>query len=298
MVRLSVVMAVFNGAPALEGTLRSILDQTFGDFELIVVDDGSTDGTADILAAHAARENRLRVISQENAGLTRALIRGCAEARGEVIARQDCGDRSHPERFARQLEWVARGHVLVSCSTRYVTAESDELYIARADGEEVRRSLLHDGPARIHGIPAHPSAMFRRDAYLEAGGYRPHFRTAQDLDLWIRLARLGTIGVAPEVLLEVTIDSRGISSTARRSQVRLTAIAVSLRDGGNEAELLEEAAAVRPDALTPRAEAAGLYFIGKCLRRQRNPKWRRYMREALRLDRLHVRAWASLLLQR
>jgi glycosyltransferase involved in cell wall biosynthesis len=296
MVRLSVVMSVWNGAASLESTLQSILAQTEKDFELIVVDDGSTDDTPRILAAE--RDPRLRVITQENAGLTRALIRGCLEARADAIARHDNGDRSHPERFAKQLALLEQGHVLVSCATRYVTSEGDELYVASADGEEVRRSLLHDPPAKIHGIPSHPSAMFRRDAYLAAGGYRPQFRTAQDLDLWIRLARRGTIGIAPEVLFEVTMEARGISGTARASQVRLTEIAAALRDGGDEASLLEEASRVRATPVTPKGEAAGLYFIGKCLRQQNNPKWRRYVRDAARRDPLHWRAWASLILGR
>jgi glycosyltransferase involved in cell wall biosynthesis len=295
---MSVVMAVYNGAASLARTIDSVLAQTEPDFEFVIVDDGSTDATASTLADYAARDPRIRVITQPNAGLTASLIRGCAEARAEVIARQDCGDRSHPERFARQLALLGEGHVFVACATRYVTSEGDELYVADADGEEVRQSLLHDGPAKIHGIPSHPAAMFRRDAYVGAGGYRAQFRTAQDLDLWIRLARHGTIGVVHEPLMEVTMEARGISGVARASQVRLTAIAVALRDGGDEARLLAEAAAVRPSPAGPRAEAAGLYFIGKCLRRQRNPKWRRYVREAIRRNPLHLRAWASLLFQR
>ncbi len=297
MVKISVVMSVYNGARSLEATMQSLFAQTERDFELIVVDDGSTDGTPAILAGYA--DPRLRVITQANTGLTRALIHGCAEARSEVIARQDCGDTSHPERLARQLATLRAGqHVLVSCATRYVTSEGDPLYVADADGEEVRRSLLHDPPSRIHGIPSHPSAMFTREAYLASGGYRAQFRTAQDLDLWIRLARIGSIDIVHDVLFDVVVEARGISGTARASQVRLTEIAVALRDGGDEARLLDEAAGVLPSPVTPRAEAAGLYFIGKCLRRQGNPKWRRYVREAARRDPLHLRAWASLVFQR
>ena len=296
MVKISVVMSVYNGARGLDATMQSLFAQTERDFELIVVDDGSTDETPAILAGY--RDSRLRVVTQTNTGLTGALIRGCAESRGEVIARQDCGDLSHPERFARQLALIREGHVLVSCATRYMTSEGDPLYVADLDGEEVRRSLLHDPPSRIHGIPSHPSAMFTREAYLAAGGYRPQFRTAQDLDLWIRLARLGTIGIVHEVLLDVVVEARGISGTARPSQVRLTEIAVALRDGSDEAELLAEAGRVGLSPITRRAEAAGLYFIGKCLHRQGNPKWRRYVRDATRRDPLHLRAWASLILQR
>ena len=288
--KLSVVMAVFNGASTLRATLDSILAQTERDFELIVVDDGSTDATPSIL-----REYSVRVITQSNAGLTRALIRGCAQARAEVIARHDCGDRSHPERFAKQLALLESADV-VSCATRFVDADGDFLYVSRANGEEVRRSLLDDDARAIHALPHHGSAMFRRDAYERAGGYREEFRVAQDLDLWIRIARDGgTFAIDEEVLYEATIDTRSISGTARDAQVRLTRIAVALRDGHGS---LDDARAVQQARKTPRGEAAALYFIGKCLLRQKNAKGLRVLRDAVRRDPLHWRAWVSLLLRR
>lgn len=289
--KVSVVMAVFNGASALPATLDSILNQTERDFELLVVDDGSTDATASILADYAARDSRIRIITQTNTGLTRALIRGCAEALAEVIARHDCGDRSHPERFARQLASIA-GSSVVSCATRFVDVDGDLLYTSRADGDEVRRSLLNDDASRIHALPHHGSAMFRRDAYTRAGGYRAEFRVAQDLDLWIRIARDGgTFAIADEVLYDATVDAQSISGSARAAQVQLTKIAVALRDGHGS---LSDAAAVTPAPLTPRGQAAALYFIGKCLLQQHNRKGLRYLREAIKRDPWHWRAWAAL----
>jgi glycosyltransferase involved in cell wall biosynthesis len=290
-------MSVYNGAATLPATLDSILAQTMRDFEVVAIDDGSVDATASILTSYAFRDARVRVLSQANSGLTRALIGGCGEARAEVIARHDCGDRSHPERFARQLALLEEGHVLVSCATRFSTGEGDELYVARAEGGDVRRSLLQDDASRIHALPHHGSAMFRRDAYAVAGGYRPQFRLAQDLDLWIRIAPLGTIGIVPDVLYEATLDARSISGLSRDEQVRLTAIAVALRDGG-DASLLEEAAKIVPARASRAGEAAALYFIGKCLLAQRNGKWRRYLREAVVRNPWHWRAWVGLLLGR
>jgi glycosyltransferase involved in cell wall biosynthesis len=293
--KLSVVMAVYNGEGTLAATLESIFAQTFRDFELLVVDDGSTDRTPGILSS--IRDPRLRVITQENTGLTRALIRGCAEARGEAIARHDCGDRSLPRRFERQLALIDAGAVLAACASRFVDPDGDTLYVATGNGEEIRRSLREHGASRVHGI-VHGTAMFRRDAYLAAGGYRPEFRLAQDLDLWIRLAALGPVAVTDEVLYESRFDEQSISAGGRDAQLRLTQLAVALRDGGDAATLLAEAAKVTAPPRTKRGEAAALYFMGRCLLRQRNAKGRRYLREAVARNPLHWRAWLSLLLRR
>ncbi|HEX7153854.1 MAG TPA: glycosyltransferase family 2 protein [Thermoanaerobaculia bacterium] len=303
MVRLSVVMAVYNGERSLAATLQSILAQTMTDFELIAVDDGSTDKSSQILTEYAFRDRRVRIISQPNAGLTRALIRGCGEARADLIARHDCGDRSHPERFARQVALLADGTdgtngtaglcVLTACAVRYVTTAGEPLYESHATGDDVRRSLLHD-KTNIRSLPHHGTAMFRRDAYLAAGGYRAQFRVAQDLDLWTRLVRHGRVTIAPEILYDATIEPGAISSVARDAQLRATELIVQLRDGGDAHALLAEAARLVPGRNDARSEAAAYYFIARCLAAQGNAAARRYAWQAIRKNPLHWRAWATL----
>ena len=114
---VSVVMGVYNGGDSLSRTLESVLSQQGVDLEFIVVNDGSTDNTLSILNDYSEKDNRLRVLDQENSGLTRSLIRGCAEARGEFIARQDAGDISLPGRLRKQLDLIQKNPdvVLVSC---------------------------------------------------------------------------------------------------------------------------------------------------------------------------------------
>jgi glycosyltransferase involved in cell wall biosynthesis len=283
MVTLSVVMSVYNGASSLDDTLRSILDQTERDFELIVVDDGSTDTTPSILAA--CRDPRLRVLTQANTGLTRALIRGCAEARGEFIARHDAGDRSRPDRFRKQLDAFTADVVLVSCATSYHAPRGERLYVVRGDAGAVQRSLRSDGVDAIRGLTHHGSAMFRRDAYLAAGGYRESFHFAQDLDLWVRLARLGGIAFVDDVLYEARVDVGAISSTNRAEQIELARIALAIRDEpAREPELLAEAARIGPRnrARTRRDVAKAHYFIAACLRRERDARWRGYALRAVR----------------
>ena len=100
---ISVVMGVYNGAANLRDTVQSVLSQEGVDLEFVIVDDGSTDSTPVLLEEVARTDRRVRVARQSNLGLTRALIRGCAEARGEFIARQDCGDLSLPGRLLTQI---------------------------------------------------------------------------------------------------------------------------------------------------------------------------------------------------
>jgi len=293
--KISAVMGVFNGAAGLPGTLDSILAQTEGDFELIVVDDGSCDETPEILRRYAAADDRIRVITQPNGGLTRALIAGCEAARGDFIARHDNGDRSQPDRFARQLAAFTGDVVVVSCGVRFVGPDSELLYDVAAAGD-VNESLLHDPVERIRGLPHHGTAMFRRDAYLAAGGYREEFRYAQDLDLWIRMAGRGRIVVLPEILYEARFETNAISATRRGDQVALARISIALRDGADPS-LLEKARGIGRSTRTRRRgdDAAALYFVASCLRRNGNPSYERYARAALRRNPFHLRSWLLLI---
>jgi len=301
MPSVSVVMSVYNGASQLRATLDSIAAQTFTDYELIVVDDGSADATAEILAEYLARDARIRVVRQENAGLTRALIAGCGVATAPVIARHDCGDRSHPERLRRSFELLTGDTVLVACETKFFAPGGEELGTTEHHRRDVRESLLHSNdPA---GLPHHGAAMFRTDAYRRAGGYRAEFYFAQDLDLWLRLAKLGDIAIVPEPLYEARIDVHTISSTHRPEQVALTRIALQLRATTNDEEtarLLAEAARIRPSRKprrrSARGEARALYFIGSWLRKSGNPRWKSYISAAVRRNPLHAAAWLKLLL--
>src|SRR5207237_2034594 len=146
MTAISVVMAVYNAASTLPATLDSILGQTERDFECIVVDDGSTDATGAILAEYAARDHRIRVMRQANAGLTRALIAGCAAAQGTYIARHDAGDLSDLRRFDLQKRALDADAtvVFVSSATQYVGPELEPLQVIRGTGRALQPELVID----------------------------------------------------------------------------------------------------------------------------------------------------------
>jgi glycosyltransferase involved in cell wall biosynthesis len=296
--KISVVLAVYNGEARLAPTLDSILGQTEQDLELIVIDDGSSDSTPSILRRYSDRDDRIVVLQQRNSGLTKSLIRGCAAARAPIIARHDCGDVSHPRRFERQvIELDDPAVALASCSVQFRAPTGERLYEAHANGDEIRAGLLRAGASSARGLPHHGTAMFRRDTYVSAGGYREEFRYAQDLDLWMRIAALGRIVVIPELFYEAFVELGTVSMTARAQQVELTQIAVLLRDNPSGApELLRRAASIVPKRKRNRLDdARASYFIASCLLRNGDRAWRAYARNAIRSYPLHFRSWVLFL---
>lgn len=298
---VSVVMSVFNGAVRLESTLESVLSQEGVELELVVVDDGSTDGTGAILRRYAERDSRVRLVQQENEGLTRALIKGCGLARGHYIARQDAGDRSLPGRLARQAAYLqSHPHTaLVSCWTRYLGPADEELWIDRRTDSPVEATLRLRADRRksLRGISSHSSAMFRRADYFRVGGYRPQFRLAQDLDLWMRLTDIGQVAFVPECLCEYRYDPDSLSGRHAREQAELTDMIIALRKrrqaGLDEGALLERAGSLHPSSgvSAPRLRAGGWYFLGKVLTDRGDRRGLAYLRQAARIDPLFAGAW-------
>jgi len=304
---VSVVMGVYNGAEHLEATLSSVLSQTDCDMEFIVVDDGSTDDAGRILDEWAARDGRLRVIHQQNTGLTRALIRGCAEAKGEYIARQDVGDVSLPGRLAKQVKALREDAELsfVSCHSRYVGPHGEFLYqqagtgFAKSPVDIIDVRQLHgvlDGPSH------HGSVMFRRDRYVEAGGYREQFYFGQDWDLWYRLGLAGKFQMLPETLYQARIGINDISTSSKQLQEEFAKLSLqSLKHrcvGQSDAEVLERASALRSEINRDdrRGRAGrGSYFLGECLRRNGEiAKARHYFWQSIKDNPANLKAWVRL----
>jgi glycosyltransferase involved in cell wall biosynthesis len=290
---VSVVMSVYNGADSLAATLDSVLNQTGCDLEFIVVNDGSADESGAILDRYAAADPRLKVIHQPNAGLTAALIRGCAAATGQFIARQDADDLSLPGRLKAQSEFL-RDHpetVVVAGTTRFVAPGGEWMFDTIPPGE-IAIELDVD---RIRA-PSLVSTTFRRDAYLQVGGFRQTFFVAQDMDLWLRLIELGPCRGLPEPHYQARMTLDGISSRRREEQIRMCSLAIDCarqrRSGADEAQLL--AAFVRQPAkkqpATARYRAAFHYFIASCLRGHDRAAARRYYRMALRDNPFHLKA--------
>jgi glycosyltransferase involved in cell wall biosynthesis len=193
-----VVTAVHDGERFLAQSIESVLAQTFVDFELIVVDDGSTDGTESLLRDYAERDSRLVVRRQENAGYVAALNEGCAVARGEFIARIDADDLCEPARFARQVDFLDAHQdvAVVGGALLLITETGSPFYIATYPEApaDVRQALELRNPV------GHPTVLMRRSAFEEAGRYRAAFPHAEDFDLWLRIARSHEIANLPDIL--------------------------------------------------------------------------------------------------
>jgi cellulose synthase/poly-beta-1,6-N-acetylglucosamine synthase-like glycosyltransferase len=184
-------MSVYNGGRYLRPAVESILGQSFTDFELLVVEDGSTDNSPAILAEYAAADGRLRIISNEsNIGLTRSLNKGVALARGEIIARQDADDLSASDRLARQIAFLdERPEVgLVGTLTQVIDAEGRPLarehFPIALSNEAIQRQLLSQN------CICHGSVMFRRSLLALVGPYDETVGPVEDYDLWLRLAEV------------------------------------------------------------------------------------------------------------
>lgn len=295
---VSVVMGVYNGAETLALSVRSILDQDNCDLELIVVDDGSTDDSGRILDALSVKDTRLRVVHQDNTGLTKALIRGCAAAGGEFLARQDCGDISAPGRLAAQVSCLRSRTqaVAVTCHTQFLGPRGEPLYVSMLSEDQLNVGLGAQEGRPCRGPSHHGSVMMRRSAYVAAGGYRPEFYFAQDIDLWARMAELGRFAVLDEVLYQARLEPQslsGMQSNEQRTLAELvTRAGLARRAGQSEATVLGLASTVRPVARSGRAKriAAGNYFIGCCLQRTNPGAAMEYFRQAASDDPWHWKA--------
>ena len=285
--------------------MNSILSQEGVSLEFIVVNDGSTDNTGEILDDYARRDPRVRIIHQENSGLTRALINGCGVAAGEFIARQDAGDLSLPGRLARQLD-VFRNDphvVMTSCGTRFIGPNNEILYEVRQTGDELQRGLQHVDIDLVRGPSSHTSVMFRREAFEKVGGYRVHFDVAQDLDLWMRLAEVGLCWATPEIHCEFHLDKSSISFVRKAEQLRATRLIMKCtaarRSGRDDSQLAASAKQhmLRNVNWTPKRlqEARFYYFIGSMLRHDQPEQARLYFWSAVRSWFAHLSAWWRIL---
>jgi glycosyltransferase involved in cell wall biosynthesis len=212
--RVSVVMPAHNAARFLCVAIDSILAQADADLELVIVDDGSTDATAGLAVGYARRDRRVQFLAQPWQGTAVALNRGIAAAAGEYIARMDADDVALPTRFGRQCAFLD-ANPAVSVVGSFVELIDAAGRVGRTrvyptNSSDIVRGFLSKNPL------CHPSVMMRRSAVVAAGGYDPRYRSAQDLQLWLRMSAVHTFANIPAVLLQYREHPGQVTATSRR----------------------------------------------------------------------------------
>lgn len=224
MPKISVLMSVYNGERYLREAVDSILNQTFTDFEFIIVDDGSADGTSQILDSYAD-PRIVHIRNEKNLGLATSLNIGIDRAQGEYIARMDADDISLPHRFGTQTKFMETNPDIdfLGTNIRYMDAM----------GILSEKILYNDAPAPsgaylkwllLWGNPlAHPTMMMRRSTLDHHQlRYDPRFNAAEDYDLWARAARVCNLATIPDVCLTYRKHEASVTSTRQSKQVALS----------------------------------------------------------------------------
>ena len=207
---VSVLMPVYNAGRFLAPALESILSQTFSDFELIAMDDGSRDASGEVLARLAARDSRVRVFTQENQGIVATLNRALELARAPLVARMDADDLSRPDRFARQFAFL-RAHPEIAVVSSAVDMIDE-------DGAYLRTEAYPTLPVAIESELAHRScvchagSMSRTAVLRSVGGYRRPTQYAEDYDLFLRISEVARIANLPDALYSIRLHPVTISA--------------------------------------------------------------------------------------
>ncbi len=223
---ISVAMSVYNGERFLAEAIESVLGQRFADFEFLILDDGSRDGTRDIISAYAAIDERIRPIYRENRGLVISLNQLLAEARAPLVARMDADDICHRDRFLLQKQFLDDhpDYGVVGSRCTDIDENGQPWPVCSPP-----HPLTHEGFLaaidRAEPLLCHPSVMYRRKLVLGVGGYHAAFRHCEDLDLWLRLASVTRLGNCPEQLLHYRHYADQVSSRHATEQQTGAAVA-------------------------------------------------------------------------
>ena len=202
---ISVILPVYNVSPYIKEAIDSILNQTFSDFELIIIDDCSTDATLDIV--HQYNDDRIKIITKEkNKGLIDSLNFGISIAKGKYLARMDGDDISLPERFAKQVDFLEKNSNIIMCGTAYKTFGAIEKEIRHpSNHEKISVGLC------ISSTFGHPTIMGRKQIF-EKLKYNKKFEKVEDYELWSRLIFEGQVANLDEVLLFYRVHENQVST--------------------------------------------------------------------------------------
>lgn len=222
---LSVLMPVYNNARHLRQAVESILQQTYTDFEFIIINDGSSDNSQAILEEFAAKDARIRLVSRPNTGYCRALNEALGYARGAFIGRMDADDIAMPDRFERQVAYLRAHPECVAVGGRVLLMDDAGVPLCGMCQEQTHEAIDAAHMAGRGGTIAHPAMTARRSAMEAIGGYDVSYDFAEDLDFFLRMAEYGRVANLDCVVLRYRQHLASIGYTKSEIQQR-SALAV------------------------------------------------------------------------
>ncbi len=216
--KISVLMSAYNEEKFVSDAIESILKQTRSDFEFIIINDGSIDKTYEIIQRHAEKDKRIKIISHGNKeGLAKSLNDGIKIAKGRYIARMDGNDISFPQRLEKQIDFLEAHSEVGAVGTYFKEVDEKGNVLPRKQNpvlwKDVRKALFHYNPI------SHPSVMMRKGLLEKLGGYDESFRTAQDYELFCRIAEVSQLRNLPEILLLRRIPKKASSGKMRQQTI-------------------------------------------------------------------------------
>lgn len=209
--KISVVMSVYNSERFLKYSIESILNQTYFNFEFIIINDGSTDNSANIISKYKKLDRRIIFINySNNKGLTFRLNQAIKKTKNNLIARQDADDISYPKRFKYQIQWFKKNKTGVMCGTNAIIIDENNykknIFLFETDYKNICKKLVYQN------CFIHSSVMMKKDTFLKVGCYQQEFKYSQDYDLFCRLSRSGITENIAERLVEIRKHSESITN--------------------------------------------------------------------------------------
>lgn len=250
-VRVSIILPTYNGGRFIERAIASVLNQTVRDFELLIIDDGSTDDTATRVDKAAKQDKRVRYLRNvSNLGIQKSLNRGLKEAKGEYVARIDDDDVwSSADKLARQLQFFDAhpDYVLVGTGIITVDEQDNELFrfLNPETNTQIRRRMLY------RNCFSHSSVVYKKDVAMQVGGYDESeaARHIEDYDLWLKLGAHGKIANLPSYDVRFALRGQAISGKNKREQLK------------RQFALMERYKNVYPNYVSSRMKSATRLFI-------------------------------------
>ncbi len=221
---VSVLMSCYNGGRWLREALESLLEQTFQNFECLLVDDGSTDDTLRICRHYEDRDDRITVIAKQNTGLADSLNTGISRARGTWIARLDQDDIAEPSRLEKQIDFMHRHSEVVLLGTGFLEIDEAGCVVRKHLYPFSHHRLVHR-LEHFQGFFPHSSACYRTEVVRQIGGYNLHIYRAEDWRLWLEFSLKGKIACLPEYLVRIRKHSGQMSLDERGKRQYCDAIA-------------------------------------------------------------------------